>query len=286
MRKSVIQVIISVSLILMIACKEEKKSLSFEEFRTKTAEIMDGINTPGDIAVILELSDAEYLPGLVNDPESYKHYIKDTLHAAANLGVYLVDATYQYTYMKGDGAYKSYAAAKKLSEVIGLQDILWDITFKRHTEGLTQEDSVLVKLEKVLTNAENAFSDFDRHRMYTIIIAGNYFEKLYLLMNILLEGNKDLPDEVRLQVSRQIIIAIRAQLAKTDNLIALIEQYKTEDDPGFVIEQLYDIRTIRKKFYKSEDISKLTPDAIYNNPAVKNLFSYVKSIRNHIISKN
>jgi hypothetical protein len=202
------------------------------------------------------------------------------------LGIYLVDATYQYTYRQGDGAYKSYAAAKELSKVIGIQDILWEITFQRNTEGLTPKDSVLIKLEAVLSSAENAFSTVDRHRIYTIIIAGNYIEKLYILMNILLNDNKELPDEARLLLSRQIIIAIRAQLAKIDNMISLIERYKEKEDKGFIINQLHKISRLREKFYKSEEISKLKPDAIYNNPDVNDLFSYVKSIRDYITTKN
>jgi hypothetical protein len=138
----------------------------------------------------------------------------------------------------------------------------------------------------VLSSAENAFSTVDRHRIYTIIIAGNYIEKLYILMNILLNDNKELPDEARLLLSRQIIIAIRAQLAKIDNMISLIERYKEKEDKGFIINQLHKISRLREKFYKSEEISKLKPDAIYNNPDVNDLFSYVKSIRDYITTKN
>lgn len=268
------------------SCKRKKRSLTYEEFQEKVTELMGTVKNPGDVAASLELSDLDFKPALMNSPANYTKYTDNPLSAAANIGVYIVDVSYQHVYRQYDGAFNSYTSAKELAKTLGIEDAMWDITFKRQAYEGTKDDAILKQLSEVILKSEELLEKNEKQRVYVALLIGNYVEKLHILLNLITKGNRNLPEDIRLLLSREIIIVTGKQLSKIDNLLELIEIYKTKDDINFMEEELSAIKEFKAKFIREVDIARLTPDAIFNNPLIYEIYESVKKMRDYITMEN
>jgi hypothetical protein len=274
--------ILIIILSVCFSCKTKKKSLTYEEFQQKASELMGTVRSPGDVAATLEQSDLKFKKELINSPENFKKYTEDPLLAAANIGVYIVDASYQHVYSEYDGAFNSYASAQELSKTLGIEDAMWDLTFKRQAFAGTKDDEILDQLAQVILKSEELLGKNERPRVYVALLIGNYIEKMHILMNLLTKGNMEISEDIRLFLAREVIIVTGKQLSKIDTLLELIEVYQSKDDVGFMAKELNELKGFSTKFFVEKDIAKLTPDDVFNNPLIYEMYTSVKKMRDYI----
>jgi hypothetical protein len=265
-------------------CQTKKKTLTYEEFQQKASEVMGTVRSPGDVAATLEMANLDYKKSLINPPENYTKYTDKPLIAAANIGAYIVDASYQHVYRDYDGAFNSYTSAQELAKTLGIEDAMWDLTFKRQAFAGTQDDEILDQLAQVIIKSEELLEKNEKPRVYVALLIGNYVEKMHILLDLLTKENKQYDEEIRLVLSREIIMVTGRQLSKIDTLLELIEVYKTKEDPGFMAKELAELKGFSTKFFKESEISKLTPDDIYTNPLLYEMYKSVRIMRDYIIN--
>ena len=121
-------------------------------------------------------------------------------------------------------------------------------------------------------------------RLFTGLIGGNYIEKQYILSNIIFKYNVELPEESKLIALREVLLSTRKQMEKLPDVIALIESIKKETDPGIILDKLKEIEAIRQQKVIPEDISRITPAQIFENPKLLEMFEKIKEVRSMIVA--
>lgn len=280
------------ALMLIVSCKSpttkkdtEQQKTPLEEFKAEAAEIMPSIADPTGIAILWELTAADYMPELMHDPLAWENYKGKPLIAAANFGIYTADAIYEYTYNETEAAYLSWMAAKSIAADLGFADIFDQVVIKRIEEGLTPKDSLFSQIDNAIEKMGSSYSESDRLRIYTALLTGNYIEKVHIVMGTLLDTDLDLPDETRLLLNRELLLVLIRQLQSLEQLIDLIEQYETIDDAGFLSLELKKMRDIFNSFDLSADnLAQITPDQIFNNDKINELREHLGKIRMFLIT--
>lgn len=258
-----------------------------EEFNQNLRSIAPSTKSGADVAIFFELSGANFSSGLLADPLAWESYKVSALQAAAVMGIYTTDAIYQYAYDESEGAYLSWMAAKSLAQEIDIGEVFDGIIIKRVEEGLTQDDSLVFKFEEAMILAESTLSDTERLRVYTALVAGSYIEKLHLLMGVIWDGYDDFQEDTRLLLFREMLVFLFDQLAVLNELIALIEEYETIDDPGFLAYELKKMRDVYSGLDLSfENVSGLSAQQVFSNPKAVELRASVNKIRNHILAND
>lgn len=256
-----------------------------EKFQAQAGEIIPYATDPTDLAVLFQLTAADFIPELIHDPVQWENYKGKPLQAAANFGIYTADAIYQYIFKETEGAYLSWMAAKSIAADLGFAEIFDQIVIKRVEQGLTPQDSLFNQIDLALEKMGSTYTEADRLRMYTTLVTGNYVEKLHIVMGTLFDSNMDLPEETRLLLNREMLLILIKQLRSLEKLIALIEEHETIDDPGYLSYELKSIRDIFNAFDLSDDnLAHLTPDMVFRNEKINELREHVGRIRVYAIT--
>jgi hypothetical protein len=264
--------------------EDRRKKTALETFSIQSAEIIPGITNPADIANLLEITAASYQPELVHDPLDWSEYRNNTLFAAANFGIYMADAIYQYAFDMTEDAYLSWMASHSLAEVLGFANIFDDVVIKRMQGELTSKDSLFHQIDKALKQMGTEYTEIDKFRMYTALLTGNYIEKVHLVMGTLWNNASDIPEETKLLLHRELFLVLLGQLESVKDLISLIERYETLDDPGFLALELKKIRDIYYSINISTDnLGQITPEQIINNNRIIALQNHLENVRNFLI---
>lgn len=280
-----------ISFLLVIGCKgptteknaEQTKS-PLEEFKTKAAEIMPNIADPTDIAILFELTAADYDPELVHDPLDWEKYKNVPLFAAANFGIYTADAIYQYAYNQMEPAYLSWMAAKSLAGELGFDHIFDEIVIKRIEGDYAPKDSLFNWIDEAIEQMRSTYSETDKLRIYTTLLSGNYIEKVHLVMGILFDSHLVLSDETKLLLNRELLFVLIEQLQSLEQLIDLIEQHETIEDTGYLSLELKKMRDIFLSFdLSAENLDNLTHDQIFKNEKLNELRNHVRNVRTFLI---
>jgi hypothetical protein len=242
------------------------------------------VRTPTDLMYMLELSLVNFMPELINDPKNSDKYLSNEVMAAANMGVYLVDGLYQYSSKEFNGGYYSMEAAKNLATKLGMGNSFDKMVLERYTELTPSVDSFLIKLNENIIASESVLKAKDRMRLFTGLIGGNYIEKQYILFNIIFKYNVELPEESKLIALREVLLTARKQMEKLPDVIALIESIKKDTDPGIILDKLKEIEAIRQQKVIPEDISQITPQQVFQNQKLLEMFDKIKEVRSMIVA--
>ena len=287
MKKILVFVILSTAL---IACKNKgvdqnaNKADELKTFAEKVEKIDMNVRTPTDLMYMLELSLVDFMPELINDPKNSESYLSNEVMAAANMGVYLVDALYQYSSKEFNSGYYSMEAAKNLATKLGMGDNFDKMILERYTELNPKVDSFLIKLNENIVASENVLKEKDRMRLFAGLIGGNYIEKQYILLNIIFKYNVDLPEESKLIALREVLYSARKLMDKLPDVIALMETVKNETDSGIILDKLKAIEAIRQERIIPEDVSQITPPQIFQNQKFLEMFEKIKEVRSMIVA--
>jgi hypothetical protein len=282
--------IFAILTIALIGCKNKgvdqstKQAEEFKAFSEKIAQINMNVSTPNDLMIMLELSAVDFIPNLVNDPVNNERYLSNEISAAANVGVFLVDGLYQYSSNEFAGGYQSILAAKNLAIKLGMGEHFDELIDDRYSNPNPQIDTLLVKIDQSITASKTELEAKDKMRLYSSMIAANYIEKEYILFNIIFNYNIELPVENKFMLLRQVLFTTSQHLKKLPDVIALLESVKKDTDPGTYLDELKAIETLHQQLVFPDDISKLTPDQVFENQTLLAMFDKIKELRGMIVS--
>jgi hypothetical protein len=287
MKKILVLVILSTAL---IACKNKSvdqnaaQADELKAFTDKIEKIDMNVRTPTDLMYMLELSMVDFMPELINDANNSDRYLSNEVMAAANMGVYLVDGLYQYSSKEFNGGYYSMEAAKNLATKLGMGAGFDQMVLTRYTELNPSVDSFLIKLNANITASETELKAKDKMRLFAGLIGGNYVEKQFILSNIIFKYNVDLPDTAKLIALREVLVSSRKLMEKLPEVISLIESIKKESDPGIILDKLKEIEAIRQQKPIPDDVSRIAPAQIFQNPKLLEMFEKIKELRSMIVT--
>ena len=283
-------ILLPVLIIAMMACKNSRAPentatvAQLDSFAVKLKQLNLDVHSQEDVIAFFQLSGADFMPGIVNDPMLNEKYLGNDVMAAANSGVYLADGLYQLAYNQFNDGYLSLQAAKNITIKLGMGEAFDDLVIDRYSANEYNSDSILAKLDSALVKTNSLMKEQDRMRIYTGLFGGNYVEKLYLQLSMIFEYNVDLPDESKLLILRQVMLSTAEFLKALPKVIELIEMNQKDTDPGIILGKLKEIETLRLQLKFADEPGKLTPPMIFENQTLLDIYAKVKETRQLIIS--
>ena len=186
--------ILGISLIIFIlsSCKSEVTTNDDAgEIKDTTAVVNEhkenivfiGLPSPIETSLILQRAKVEYDDSFLNPPENRENY-SSSFSQALNLGIYSADMCLASMYNRSQKSAEYLTAIKKMSEDLGIMDVVDKSIFDRMENNANEKDSLMHILSEVTMNAEISLKESDRKETASTILIGGWIEGLYIITQI------------------------------------------------------------------------------------------------------
>ena len=276
--------------LLFTSCQQkagQQKSVQSDEpdeFEQKLQNINPGLKDPSVVMVVLDMAGAEYIDGLVLPMENVDIYTQDLAQAALALGVYTVDIAYLASYGKTDQALIKYERARKLATAIGLVSSFEEEMFERYVAAGANPDTLRRELTMTAKNINEEMSQGELARHGTLFVTGEFIEKMYILTQVIERYPDDLPEDVRSQLLRHLIMAIVEQEEALNDLIGLLNQIREEGEGEEFMAEMETLKQVYDEANFPEMIANWTPQTTAGGEYLVRITDHVDRLRTSIVS--
>ena len=253
-----------------------------DEFEQRLNNINPGLKDPSVVMVVLEMAGAEYIDGLVVPMENVDFYAQDLAQAALMLGVYAVDIAYLASYQKTDQALVKYERARKLADAIGLVSSFEQGMFERYVTAGADPDTLRKELTMTAGNIDREMAQGELARHGTLFVTGEFIEKMYILTQVIERYPNDLPQDVRSQLLRHLMMAIVQQEEALNDLIELLEQIREEGEGEEFMAEMKALKQVYDEANFPEMIANWTPQTRAGGEYLARITDQVERLRSRI----
>jgi hypothetical protein len=265
---------------------ENKKIISqaeMDSFRFRAINTYPEYDDVPRILNLLKDLDLIYAHGAVNSEDNLDKYTDNDMLLAANIGVYITDIGYMWSYGKIHEAINHNIIVFALAEQLGMNSDYLESFFARYSKQDADPDSILYLLDEDLGNAINQFPAGKRLEYYSAMLTGSFIEKLHLIYKFIGECS-EISDPAYLSqenIQRLIWIA-EGQTKALDDMNKLIENYDIPKEQLFYHEDLCRLDSIMKQSAFLIDSTIVNTSAIQENSGFIELHNEIERIRNLI----
>lgn len=277
--------------LFIVACNSSSKKSNesqsqLKEFTEKISEIVPSVAQPSQAADLFKLAGVDFDESLILDPLEWKKYSVDSIICAANIGIYMTDAIYQYSTSQKIGLFRSIAAAKSLAGTVGMSKEFDRLIIDRYEDGTISGDSIIRVIDHAFQASNVKAAETDKMRFFLALVIGNYIQKQYIILSSIIDNPDELPNEIRLQKSREMTMMLKHQLEILAQLKGLAEVVKREEEPGILIGKLDELNTVYSSMdFSVEKINTITADEFFENPKLHETYRIIKEIRDFLTLK-
>ena len=278
--------------LLVISCTSNKQADPLEEFRKSINDLNPRLMLSSDAAVLIEKSEAEYIPELTLSTSIIDKYMEgdsldffdDELHAAALMGIYTADVLYHLAFSDREEAFESYTSAQLIANELGFGDIYVTNLISRHETDEFSIDSMIVELNQALIKVNNKYTDTDRVRILLVFLASNYIERqYYIYATINSYKSKQIEPEKKLLLAKEFIYMTLSQEKSINTLIDLIEKNSYEEDTGYLLQEIKALREIYAQIAPMKrNVNTISAADIFDNPNFDAMYTQLQNIRNYL----
>ena len=259
---------------------ESNEMMTSDSFHTMAVEIIPGFDNFSDVSLLLTNVNVSYYPELINSVENIERYLNNDLLQAANIGIYMVDLAYTYSFGDGNSAAGSYLSAitlaQNLPEVMTfLNDILSEFTISD-----LELDTILMRLEQDLQASVVQLKNDEEKRLYTALLTGNYIEKTFLLYTTI-SRYQVIPDSYNGQdenLQKLLWIAL-GQKKTLEELNRIIDHYAIPQEQLLCRDHLTDLEKHMNEAAFLSDTCMIPLTEIIPSPEFIALFDEIVKIR-------
>jgi len=236
-------IFLSIVIIFMLsACVNEnnenivdtKNNKETEQAYEKAKMIFYSLPSPIEMAMIIETANVEYTNEFLSPTSKVSHY-STSKEMALNLGIYSADLSYTTLFDQKQETINYLATSKKLADQLGILNVISDTTLQKIEDNIEDKNKILNIVSETFMSSSAYLEENDRGETAALIVLGGWIEGLYLsvqLVGDLVENNPDL------------VTIIFEQQFSLEDLIGLLEIYKTNKDIELLHEELNELKNI------------------------------------------
>jgi hypothetical protein len=241
--------------------------------------IFESINLLKDINVI-------FIPDILNNLDNLEKYSYNDNLVAANIGVYLSDIGYMWSYNESEAAFNLNIAVVTLAEQLDMAMAFLESFLDRYSEQEEADpDTILVLIERDLKEAVKQFPDEDRLELYSAMLTGSFVEKLHLLYEIIKRCPEiSNPADISVENLQKLVWVAAGQAKALEELNKEIDSYAIPKENQFYYEELVKLDSIMSKTNFLQDTSIVRSVQLIENPEFLNLYEEVSRLRDYIIN--
>jgi hypothetical protein len=182
---------------------------------TKAQNVFYSIPSPIETTSLLKGAGAKYSASYLNPIDNVSNY-STAAARALNLGVYGTDLSFTSIFDQTQESMLYLRCTNRLATSLGISGAFDDKTTARIEANLENRDSLLTIISDSYWNADSYLKENGQPGVSALIIAGGWIEGLYIATQI-----------ANATKNEDIITRIGEQKLSLDNLVALLESYKT-----------------------------------------------------------
>ncbi len=184
--------IISCILVLLIlgGCRNQteqaEEHFKYEELKTENQEIREVIYSmylPTDLSGLFYNAGTNYDPTIPAPIEDITMYT-DPEQIAVMLGIYGVDLTYMKLLGQTISAAQYYKIIEKLSEKIGLPEVIFQKSSRQLERYFNNEDSLNAVIDNIYRETDRHFRKNGQDNLAALSLAGGWIEAMYIGVKI------------------------------------------------------------------------------------------------------
>lgn len=199
----------------------------------KAQNVFYSIPSPIETTTLLKTAGAKYNAQYLNPIENVSKYAS-VASKALNLGVYGSDLSFTSIFDQTQESMLYLRCTNKLATGLGISGAFDETTTSRIESNMENRDSLLAIISDSYWNADSYLKDNGQPGVSALIVAGGWIEGLYIATQI-----------ANVTKNEAIISRIGEQKLSLDNLIALLDSYKAENDGvSEVLKSLTDLKKI------------------------------------------
>lgn len=233
---------VSIALVACGSSSTESDSISANSTANTTTpekvntaqKVFNSIPSPVEATTILKSAGAKYNPQYLNPIENASKYSTVTAKAL-NLGVYGADLSFTSVFEKTQESMLYLKCTNKLATGLGISGAFDENTTSRIDANMDKRDSLLKIISESYWTSDAYLRNNGQAGVSTLLVAGGWIEGLYIAT----QAANDTKNET-------LISRIGEQKVSLDNLVALLETYKT-DNAG--VNDMYNTILGLKKIY-------------------------------------
>jgi hypothetical protein len=278
------------SALVLFSCQTPKsgsKSSAEEqlsEFGKEVNKVYPDLGSPGEIAMLIEMTGADYVPDLVADTANTEKYLGDEDMAALNLGLFTADLAYTTSFQQRDQSLATLKSCQTLANDLGVGVTYLASLMKYYDKEVEHKDSILMFLEQKTGTIKEDLSEKSKQRLYTAFVTGFVVENLHLATGIIQTYPDDLlPDDAKALVLREMILIVLESERNVNELITMVDEVLTDQDPRILYDELVDLKASFDKVNFEEIAHIENPAEILSNEGLLEITDKVAKLRATIV---
>ncbi|MBN2664313.1 MAG: hypothetical protein JXR68_11740 [Bacteroidales bacterium] len=197
-------------------------------------QIFYSLPSPVETAMVIENTDVVFSDNFLLPIDASDLY-ETSYEQAVNLGVYSADLSYLTMFGQQQLAVKYLATCKKLSDELGLLNVINDSIINSLHNNMMNKDQALNIISEQFMNINSYLEENSRSTTATLIVFGGWVEGLYL--SVMLVGDNF--DE-----NTELVQMIFDQKISLEDLISLLQLYKNDPQVKKYLNETLELKTI------------------------------------------
>lgn len=210
-------------------------SITKVEVAFETAkQIFYSLPSPVETAMIIENTDVVFSDNFLLPIDASDLY-ETSYEQSVNLGVYSADLSYLTMFGQQQLAVKYLATCKKLSDELGLLNVINDSVINSLNKNIMNKDQALNIISEQFMNINSYLEENNRSTTATLIVFGGWVEGLYLSIMLVGDNVDDNPELIQMIYDQKISL---------EDLISLLQLYKNDPQIKKYLNETLELKTI------------------------------------------
>jgi len=229
----------------------------------KAQNVFYSIPSPIETTTLLKAAGAKYNSKILNPIENVSKY--ETVAAKAlNLGVYGSDLSFTSIFDQTQESMLYLRCTNKLASGLGISGAFDETTTSRIESNMQNRDSLLAIISDSYWNADAYLKENGQPGVSALIVAGGWIEGLHIATQIAATTKNE-----------GIVTRIGEQKLSLDNLIALLESYKAENESiPALLTQFSELKKVFDAIPNTAGETKTTTDSTKGVSTISNESSF------------
>lgn len=225
----------------------------------KAQNVFYSIPSPVETTTLLKAAGAKYNAKILNPIENASKY--ETVAAKAlNLGIYGSDLSFTSIFDQTQESMLYLRCTNKLASGLGISGAFDESTTSRIEANMQNRDSLLSIISDSYWNADAYLKENGQPGVSALIVAGGWMEGLYIATQVAAQTKNE-----------AISTRIGEQKLSLENLIALLDSYKTENEAiPAILTQLQDLKKVFDGIPNTAGETKTTTDSTKGVSTISN----------------
>ena len=229
----------------------------------KAQNVFYSIPSPIETTTLLKAAGAKYNSKILNPIENVSKY--ETVAAKAlNLGVYGSDLSFTSIFDQTQESMLYLRCTNKLASGLGISGAFDETTTSRIESNMQNRDSLLAIISDSYWNADAYLKENGQPGVSALIVAGGWIEGLHIATQIAATTKNE-----------GIVTRIGEQKLSLDNLIALLESYKAENESiPALLTQFSELKKVFDAIPNTAEDTQITTDSTKGVSTISNGSSF------------